>query len=117
MFRQDLIQRAIERLAAALARALKLSQGAEPAAALEALRDAKGALPLVPGMLEDMPPATLIENVGRESAAALARVLAMEADLLDQLGRSPLAARPRRQSEQLTAELARHHVLGPAARQ
>jgi hypothetical protein len=116
MFRQDLIQRAIEQLAAALARALKLSQSAQPAEALDALREAKGALPIVPGMLEDMPAATLIENLGRESAAALARVLAMEADLLDQLGRSLLGARPRLQSKRLLAELGRGAPLpaGPA---
>jgi hypothetical protein len=105
MFRQDLIQRAIEQLAAALARALKLSQSARPAEALESLREAKASLPVVPGMLEDMPPATLIENLGPESAEALARLLAMEANLLDQLGRSLLAARPRQQSERLMTEL------------
>jgi hypothetical protein len=107
MFRQDLIKRAIEQLGEALARALKLSRNDRPGEALECLREAKGALPIVPGMLEDMAPTTLIEQLGAEPAEALARMLAMEADLLDRLGRSLLAARPRRQSEQLMAELER----------
>jgi hypothetical protein len=105
MFRQDLIKRAIEQLGDALARALKLSRDDQPGQALESLREAKGALPIVPGMLEDMSPATLIETLGPASSEVLARVLATEADLLDRLGRSLLAERPRRQSRQLLALL------------
>jgi hypothetical protein len=44
MFRQDMIRRAIEQLAAALARAAGLSRGEQHAEALEVLREAKGAL-------------------------------------------------------------------------
>jgi hypothetical protein len=107
MFRRDLIQRAIEELSDAVARALKLSRDHQTAEALQCLREAKGALPIVPGMLEDMAPATLIEQLGAQPAEALARVLALEADLLDQLGRSMLASRPRQQSDQLLMQLGR----------
>jgi hypothetical protein len=106
MFRQDLIKRAIEQLGEALARALRLSQS-QPSEALECLREAKGALPIVPGMLDDMSPEDLLESLGPESAEALARVLAAEADLLEKQGRPFLAARPRRQSERLRALLRR----------
>lgn len=106
MFRQDLIKRAIEQLGDALARALKLARDDQPAQALESLREAKGALPIVPGMLEDMSAEALIETLGPASSEVLARVLAAEADLLDRLGRSLLAERPRRQSRQLFGLLA-----------
>jgi hypothetical protein len=117
MFRQDLIKRAIEQLSAALARALKLSHDDRSTEALECLREATSALPIVPGMLEDMAPQTLLETLGPESAQALARVLALEATLLDRLGRSLLAARPRRQSDQLLALLERTGALPSAARE
>lgn len=100
MFRQDYIRRAIEQLSAALGRALGLAP-TQPTEALECLREAKGALPIVPGMLDDMSPEDLLESLGPQSAEVLARVLAMEADLLEKQGRTLLAARPRRQSERL----------------
>jgi hypothetical protein len=106
MYRQDLIRRAIEQLGAALARALRLSQS-QPSEALECLREAKSALPIVPGMLDDLSPEELFESLGRQSADVLARVLAAEADLLERQGRPLLAARPRRQSERLQALLGR----------
>jgi hypothetical protein len=110
MFRQDWIQRAIEQLGAALARAAGLSRSEQHAEALEVLREAKGALPLVPGVLEDMDVPTLIESLGVEQAELLARLLAAEADLLDRMGRSLLAQRPRRRSRQLFEQL---QVLQP----
>jgi hypothetical protein len=72
LFRQDMIQRAIEQLAAALARAAGFSRAEQPAEALEALREARGALPIVPGMLEDMDAQQLIESLGAEQRAARA---------------------------------------------
>jgi hypothetical protein len=53
-----------------------------------------------------MAPETLIDALRPESAEALARLLALEATVLDPLGRSLLAGRPRRQSEQLLGLLA-----------
>jgi hypothetical protein len=106
LFRQDMIQRAIEQLGAALASLLGLSLAGKHAEALEAVREAKGALPLVPGMLEDMDVQTLIESLGVEQAELLARVLAVEADLHERLGRPLLAERPRRRSRELFERLA-----------
>jgi hypothetical protein len=106
MYRQDFFKRAIEQLAAALARTLGLARTDQPAEALECLREGKGALPVVPGMLEDMDAATLVQTVGAEFAALLAQVLATEAELQERLGRPLLAERPRRQSERLLAALA-----------
>lgn len=106
MYRQDYFQRAIEQLAAALARAAGLARSEQPSEALECLREAEGALPVVPGMLEDMDAATLIETVGAEFAALLGEVLALQAELQERLGRPLLATRPRRQSERLRAALA-----------
>ncbi|HTV17671.1 MAG TPA: hypothetical protein VMG12_03345 [Polyangiaceae bacterium] len=107
MYRQDFFKRAIEQLAAALARAMGLAQSEQPAQALESLREAEGALPVVPGILEDMDATTLLETVGAEFAAVLAQVLALEADLQERLGRPLLAQRPRRLSERLRAALAK----------
>jgi hypothetical protein len=105
LFRQDMIQRAIEQLGAALASLLGLSLAGKHAEALEAVREAKGALPLVPGMLEDMDVRELIESLGVEHARLLARLLQAEADLHDRMGRPLLAQRPRRRSRELFAEL------------
>jgi hypothetical protein len=100
-----MLQRAIEQLAAALAKAAGLSRTGQHAEALEAVREAKGALPLVPGMLEDMDVQTLIEALGVEQAELLARVLASEADLHERMGRPLLAERPRRRSRELLERL------------
>jgi hypothetical protein len=58
----------------------------------------------------------LIEALGPESAEALARLLALEASLLDQLGRSLLAGRPRRQSDQLLERLGQSAAPGAPSR-
>lgn len=105
MFRRDWLQNAIEQLAAALARAAGLSRAGHDTQALEALREAKGGLPLVPGLLEDVPVQSLIDSLGVEQAELLARLLAAEADLLDRMGRSLLAERPRRRSRELFERL------------
>jgi predicted xylose isomerase-like sugar epimerase len=102
-----MIQRAIEQFAAALAKVLGLSGAAQHAEALEAVREAKGALPIVPGMLEDMDVQGLIESLGVEQARLLARLWAAEADLHDRMGRPLLAERPRRRSHELFAQLDR----------
>jgi hypothetical protein len=107
LFRQDWIQRVIEQFAAALAKIAGLAHAGQHAEALEALREAKGALPIVPGMLEDMDVRTLIESLGVEQAELLARLLAAEADLHDRMGRPLLAQRPRRRSQELFEQLAR----------
>jgi hypothetical protein len=100
-----MIKRAIEQLGAALAKMAGLSLAGKHAEALEAVREAKGALPLVPGMLEDMDVQELIESLGVEQARLLARLLAAEADLHDRMGRPLLAQRPRRRSQELFAQL------------
>jgi hypothetical protein len=106
MYRQDFIKRAIEQLAAALARAAGLAGSNQPREALECLREAESALPVVPGMLEDMDAAALLEALEPELAALLAEMFALQADLQERLGRPLLAQRPRRQSERLRAALA-----------
>ena len=105
MFRKDWLQTAIEQLAAALARAAGLSRAGHDAEALESLREAKGGLPIVPAMLEDVPVQSLIDALGAEQAELLARLLGAEADLLERMGRSLLAQRPRRRSRELFEQL------------
>jgi hypothetical protein len=107
MLRQDLLKRAIEQLAAALARAMGYRASGQDLQALECLNEAKGALPLVPGMLDDLDAAALLAALGHEAARALATVLAEEAALHEAAGRSVLAARRRSKSEQLLALLER----------
>jgi hypothetical protein len=107
MYQQDFIKRAIEQLGAALARALGLAAKEEPIEALQVLRDGKNELPFGPGMIEELGVATLIDKLGPESAETLARMLALEAELQEKLGRGMLAERPRKRSGEIAAELAR----------
>lgn len=112
MLRQDLLKRAIEQLAAALARAMGYRASGQDLQALECLNEAKGSLPLVPGMLEDLDAAALLSSLGPEAARALATVLAEEAALHERAGRSVFAARRRSKSEQLLELLARSTDAG-----
>jgi hypothetical protein len=105
MYQQDFLKRAIQQLGAALGRALGLAGEKKPAEALQILRDAKSELPLSPGMIEELDVATLIEKLGADNAAVLARILALEADLQEQIGRGLLAARPRQRSGEIEAAL------------
>ena len=57
MLRQDLIKRAIEQLAAALARAMGYRASGQDLQALECLNEAKGSLPLVPSLALNRRPA------------------------------------------------------------
>lgn len=107
MYQQDFLKRAIQQLGAALARAMGLAQEKKPAAALQVLREGMSELPIGPSMIEELDVATLVEKLGPESAETLARILALEAELQDQLGRGMLAERPRKRSLEITAELAR----------
>lgn len=107
MYQQDFIKRAIQQLGAALARALGLAVEKKPAAALQVLRDARSELPIGPSMIEELDVATLIDKLGAESAEQLARILALEADLQEQLGRGVLAERPRRRSLEIMEGLPR----------
>jgi hypothetical protein len=112
MLRQDLLKRAIEQLAAALARAMGYRASGQDVQALECLNEAKGALPLVPGMLEDLDAAALLTSLGRDAARALAAVLAEEAALHERAGRSLLATRRRSKSQQLLDLLERSSDAG-----
>lgn len=105
MFRQDMIQRAIEQLGAALARAAGLSRAEQHVEALEVLREAKAALPIVPGLLDHMDAQALVDSLGVQQSELLGRLLAAEADLLDRMGRSLLADRARRRSVELLERL------------
>ncbi|MET0410203.1 MAG: hypothetical protein ABW217_02855 [Polyangiaceae bacterium] len=114
MYQQDFLKRAIEQLGAALARALGLAAEKKPAAALQVLRDARSELPIGPSMIEELDVVTLVDKLGPDSAETLARILALEADLQEQLGRGMLAERPRKRSGEITAALARRAGQGEA---
>lgn len=107
MYEQDFLKRAIAQLGAALARALGLAAQKKPAEALQVLRDAKSELPLSPGMIEELDVPSLIEKLGAENAAVLARILALEAELQESVGRGMLAERPRKRSREILSWLAR----------
>lgn len=90
MFQQDLVVRAIEQLGDAVARLVGLLRDAPPAEVLEAIEDAKGALPLVPGMVDHVDAATLFKMLGQQQTVFLAKILGIEAEAFDQLGRQPM---------------------------
>lgn len=112
MYQQDFLKRAIQQLGAALGRALGLAGEKKPAAALQVLRDARSELPIGPSMIEELDVVTLIDKLGPDSAETLARILALEAELQDTLGRGMLAERPRKRGLEITAELARREQAG-----
>jgi hypothetical protein len=105
MSQQDIILRAIEQIAAAIARAFGFVQTAHYDDALEAVREGKGALPIVPGMVDYMDPEALFQLLGAENTLALASLLNAEADALDGLKRTARADRARQRAEQLIALL------------
>jgi hypothetical protein len=113
MFRQDVILRAIEQLAAAIAKTLGFVGAAQFEEALEAVRDGKSALPIVPGMVDDMAPEALFQLLGKEQSLALVALLDAEADALAGLKRDVLAERSRRRARALEA-LAREVAGGSA---
>jgi hypothetical protein len=84
-------------------------------AALDAVRDGKSALPIVPGMVDDMAPEALSQLLGNEQSLALVALLDAEADALAGLKRDVLAKRTRRRARALEA-LAREVAGGSARR-
>ena len=103
MFRQDVFMRAIEQIAAAIAKALGLVGAAQFEDALVAVRDGKRALPVVPGMVDDTAPEALFQLLGREHSLALVALLDAEADALAGLKRDVLAERSRHRARALAA--------------
>jgi hypothetical protein len=103
MFRQDVILRAIEQIAAAIAKALGFAGAAQFEEALEAVRDGKSALPLVPGMVDDMSPEALLQLLGKEHSLLLVALFDAEADALAGLKRDVLAERSRHRARALDA--------------
>ncbi|MEO8181931.1 MAG: hypothetical protein ABI895_24105 [Deltaproteobacteria bacterium] len=113
MFRQDVILRAIEQIAAAIAKALGFVGAAQFEDALVAVRDGKSALPIVPGMVDEMAPEALFQLLGKEHSPALVALLDAEADALAGLKRDVLAERSRHRARALDA-LARAVAGGSA---
>jgi hypothetical protein len=112
MFRQDVFLRAIEQIAAAIAKALGFVGAAQFEDALIAVRDGKSALPIVAGMVDDMAPEALFQLLGKEHSPALVALLDAEADALAGLKRDVLAECSRRRARALEA-LAREVWLAP----
>jgi hypothetical protein len=106
MLRDGYVERAIQKLAAALARAIGLREAGKSEDALAELQAAKGALPLVPGVVDMLSPRDLLRALGsNEVAAQLVGILREEALAHVALGREREAIRALRRAERLTAEL------------
>jgi hypothetical protein len=105
MYQQDLLLRLIHQLGDAVARAVGLARNERYEEALEEVREAKGRLRIVPGLLEHLAPAALLELLGPEQARALAQLFETEASILEQMGRRPFADRARRRGRDLLALL------------
>jgi hypothetical protein len=100
---QHVFMRAIEQLAAAIAKALGFVGVAQFEDALVAVRDGKSALPIAPGMVDDMGPEALFQLLWKEHSLALVALLDAEADALAGLKRDVLAERSRRRARALEA--------------
>jgi hypothetical protein len=98
---RDWIQRLIEQVGEALARAAGLARKDQHAEALDCIRQAQGQLRIVPGLIDHSDPEALFELLGPEQSRALGQLLAAEAEALSALGREPFARRARERSRQL----------------
>lgn len=101
MFQQDMIKRAIEQLAAAVARVLGLVQAQDNEQALLAAKEAKRALPLVPGMIDTLPASGLFRLLGEHQSGPLVELFLAEAQALEALGRTPEATKLRAKAHAL----------------
>lgn len=103
-FRQDYIERLIQKLAEAVARALGVARSGQPDEGIALLEDAVASgfgLPLA--MLLKLTPETVRSLVGIDRAPALAEALRAHAEMLKGAGRAPEASA----SERLASELDR----------
>lgn len=86
MIRQDYIKRAIEELARAVA--MLAGQAKPPEEVLTVVQNAKAALPLVPGLVANLPAAEWAHLLPSQAALVdMARLLEHEARALQRLGR------------------------------
>jgi len=86
MIRQDYIKRAIEELSRAVA--TLVGQTKPPEEVLKVVQDAKAALPVVPGLLADLPISEWIRILPNKAALTdLALLLQYESHALQSLGR------------------------------
>jgi hypothetical protein len=93
MYRDDYLTRLFRQLMEAAGRALGL-RATHPEEALQAIEDAKRGLPLVPGALESMSMATVVELLGgAEPALGLAHLYRAEAEVRAQLQDEAAATR------------------------
>jgi hypothetical protein len=106
MLRDGYIERAIQKLAAAVARAAGLREAGNAKEALEELRDAKANLPVVPGVLDVLSPRDLRRALGSDDVVMqLVDTLRQEALGYLSLGLEREAVRAQHRAERLAAEL------------
>lgn len=106
MLRDGYIERAIQKLAAAVARAAGLREAGNAKEALEELRDAKANLPVVPGVLDVLSPRDLRRALGSDDVVMqLVDTLRQEALAYLALGLEREAVRAQHRAERLAAEL------------
>lgn len=102
MFEQDLIVKEIRQLGEAIARLMGLARMDQPQEVLEGIEGAKGALPLVPGMLDHAGAGALLQMLGRDQYLQLVQLLELEADALVKLKRPGVAALRRKRAQKLS---------------
>jgi len=106
MLRDGYIERAIQKLAEAVARAVGLREAGEPEDALVELQAAKSGLPVVPGVMDVLSAKDLRHALGNdELAAQLIGIWREEALTYLALGNEREAIRALRRADRLTAEL------------
>lgn len=106
MLRQDFVLRAIHQLGEALARIVGLRREDKQVEALEAIARAKDALPLVPGMVDQLSVPDLISTLEDEALTRqLAQLYQHEAELHYQRGDHPRAIRTLARSKALLEAL------------
>ena len=106
MLRDGYVERAIKKLAEAVARAAGLRAAGASEHALEELRAAKAALPVVPGVFELLSAKDLRRALGSDEVAAqYVEILRQEAAVQLELGHEREALSAERRASRLAAEL------------
>lgn len=106
MLRDGYIERAIQKLAEAVARAVGLRTAGKAEEALEHIQAAKAALPVVPGVLEVLSAKDLRQALGADEVVArYAELLREEALAYMAIGREREAVRALHRAERVEDEL------------
>ena len=105
MIKQDMIQRAVEQLAAVMGRIVGLISTERYEEALGEIREAKRSFPIVSGLIDTAPAPHLLRLLSADRCESLVALWHAEADALDGLGRTARATAAREKAQRLKTQI------------